>query len=367
MILIALAVLGLVSVPLMGGSLGALAKLDLRWLWTAPVALALQVVIVTIAPGGDPTLHEAVHIGTYGLLGIFLLANRRLPGVRLIGAGTLTNAIAIVANGGVMPVAATAHRLAGLSTGTGFQNSAVLSHPHLLWLGDIIPIPAPYGLHNVLSLGDCAIFAGMFVLLHRTCRRPGHSQLRLRLRRPESVDGDRVRSTDAVLTAALTSFHATLALWQAGEPAQTPLARLTLDNFEASRTAVAQLPARDAALDRARAAMNRLSRALETWQAVPVLSQKQERSLLSAERMLTAARAEFLLARATGCSRVLKQAEHVAIGVGHARHQAPATNVAHGLIDGGTGSGHLGQLRLDVGHVPVGHRRAHALRPTARH
>src|SRR6266700_7958719 len=66
-------------------------------------------------------------------------------------------------------------------------------------------------------------------------------------------------------------------------------------------------------------------------------------------------------------SPVLKQPEDVAVGVGDGGHQATATDVAHGLLHGGTGSGHLGQLRLDVRHVPVGHRRGHALRSTARH
>src|SRR5216683_3108555 len=66
-------------------------------------------------------------------------------------------------------------------------------------------------------------------------------------------------------------------------------------------------------------------------------------------------------------SPVLKQPEHVAIGVGDGGHQATATDVVRGLLHGGTRGGHLGQLRLDVRHVPVGHRRGHALRPTARH
>jgi hypothetical protein len=41
-------------------------------------------------------------------------------------------------------------------------------------------------------------------------------------------------------------------------------------------------------------------------------------------------------------SSVLKQPEDVAIGVGDGGHQAAATDVAHGLLHGGTGSGHLG-------------------------
>ena len=39
-----------------------------------------------------------------------------------------------------------------------------------MWLGDLIPVPGP--LPNVLSIGDCIIFAGMLVLLHRACHTP---------------------------------------------------------------------------------------------------------------------------------------------------------------------------------------------------
>lgn len=170
MILILLAALCALTVPLAGGHLGRLAELRLRWLWTAPAALALQVLIVTIAPGGNRTLHAVVHVATYALAGTFLWVNRKIVGARVIGAGALANTVAILANGGVMPASLRAQRLAGLTEGAGFHNSAVSAHPHLLWLGDIIPIPGP--LPNVLSVGDCIIFAGLLVLLHRTCRKP---------------------------------------------------------------------------------------------------------------------------------------------------------------------------------------------------
>ncbi len=55
-------------------------------------------------------------------------------------------------------------------------------------------------------------------------------------------------------------------------------------------------------------------------------------------------------------SAVLQQPEDVAVGVGDGGDQAAATDVARGILHGGTGGGHLGQLRLDVRHVPVGHR-----------
>ncbi|HXZ75616.1 MAG TPA: DUF1214 domain-containing protein [Streptosporangiaceae bacterium] len=55
-------------------------------------------------------------------------------------------------------------------------------------------------------------------------------------------------------------------------------------------------------------------------------------------------------------SWILKQPEDIAVGVGDGGHQPTATDVARRLLHGGTCSGHFGQLRLDVRHVPVGHR-----------
>jgi hypothetical protein len=168
-ILIVLAVLCVLAVPLFGGSLGRLGSLELRFMWAAPLALALQVLIVTIAPGGSESLHADVHIATYALGGLFLWANRRVRGALVIGAGAALNAFVIVINGGVMPEWKTAQRLAGLTLGAGFKNSAPIAHPHLLWLGDVIPVPAPLSLSNVLSIGDCVIFAGMIILLRGAC------------------------------------------------------------------------------------------------------------------------------------------------------------------------------------------------------
>jgi hypothetical protein len=166
-ILVLLAGLCLATVPLTGGDLRGLGDLHFRLAWAAPVALYLQVLIITIAPGGDRSLHVAIHIASYALIAVVLFANLRLPGVKLIGLGAGANILAIVLNGGVMPAAATAVRIAHLSTHGGFQNSAPVSHPTLLWLGDVIPVPGP--LPNTLSVGDCLILAGALVLLHRTC------------------------------------------------------------------------------------------------------------------------------------------------------------------------------------------------------
>ena len=185
MILIVFALLCLISVPLTGGRLGRLASIRVRGTWVPVVALAGQVLITTVVPDGSPVLHKAVHIGTYVLIGVFLWCNRRLPGVMVIGLGAFLNALVITVNGGQMAASRTAERLAGLHLGPGFENSAPLAHPHLLWFGDIIPWPGPFP--NVLSIGDCLIYAGTLILLHRLGRRsPG-----------ESLGPDRGRSSRA--------------------------------------------------------------------------------------------------------------------------------------------------------------------------
>lgn len=177
MILVVLAALCLLSVPLTGGDLRRLGRLRLRWIWLGPVAVLVQTILVTVAPGGSHAIHAAIHIGTYVLIAAFLWANRHLPGALIISAGAALNGVTILVNGGVMPAAVTAERLAGLSLGRGFNNSAVVAHPHLLWFGDIIPVPWP--LPNVLSIGDIIIYAGMLVLLHRSTRRSSDETARL--------------------------------------------------------------------------------------------------------------------------------------------------------------------------------------------
>lgn len=169
MILVALAGLCLLTVPLAGGDVRRLAELRLRATWLPLVALGAQVAITVVAAGGSPGLHRAVHVATYVALGAFLWCNRRLPGMRVIGAGALANAVAIAVNRGVMPASSWAERVAGLHLRAGFDNSAQLAHPLLPWLGDVIPWPGP--LPNVLSLGDCVIYAGVLVLLHSVCTR----------------------------------------------------------------------------------------------------------------------------------------------------------------------------------------------------
>jgi Family of unknown function (DUF5317) len=173
MLLVLLAIACLLSVPLRGGRLRRLGDIRLRAEWAALAALALQVAVLGVFTAGAAWWHAVAHVATYALAAWFVWANRAIPGVVLLAIGGAANLLAIAANGGVMPTSAWAERAAGLQPSDAFANSAVRDHPHLLWLGDVIPVPLPLGLSNVLSVGDLLIYAGALVLLQRTCVHAG--------------------------------------------------------------------------------------------------------------------------------------------------------------------------------------------------
>jgi len=178
MILIAAALACVASVPLTGGRLGCLLDLRLRWGWAAFSALALQVFITTLASTGSTGVHELLHVASYGLAGACIAANRRITGLPILALGAALNSLAIITNAGIMPASARAVRLAGLARADHFTNSAPLAHPHLLALGDVIPIPGPWPLGNVISIGDILIIAGLLSILHHACRATPSTPLR---------------------------------------------------------------------------------------------------------------------------------------------------------------------------------------------
>jgi|1186.fasta_scaffold07608_2 hypothetical protein len=174
MILIVAALVCVATVPLTGGQLRRLVELRFRYAWAALAALALQVAITTLAPSGPTRLHELLHLASYVLAASCIIANRRIAGLPVLALGAALNATAIAVNDGVMPASARAMRLAGLEPAEHFANSAALANARLLPLGDVIPIPGPWPLGNVLSAGDLLIIAGLLMILHVASRAPQH-------------------------------------------------------------------------------------------------------------------------------------------------------------------------------------------------
>jgi hypothetical protein len=155
------------TVPLAGGRVAALAELRFRGKGLLLAAIAAQIVIVSILPEGSATLHSAIHIATYLIVAVFVVANRRIPWVWLIALGGALNFTAIAANGGVMPASRGALAAAGLNPASGeFANSDLVRNAHVAFLGDVFAIPAGWPGANVFSLGDALMLVGAFLVLH---------------------------------------------------------------------------------------------------------------------------------------------------------------------------------------------------------
>jgi hypothetical protein len=161
----------ILSVPLFGGRLQALTELEFRRGGFAVAALLIQVVIISVLPGDAWGFSKEIHLATYFLLGVFLVANRHIPGLLVIALGGALNFAAIASNGGVMPADPDAIEAAGITHKAGeFTNSAATADAPLGFLGDVFHTPAWMPIHNVFSIGDIEIVLGAFLLLHFVCR-----------------------------------------------------------------------------------------------------------------------------------------------------------------------------------------------------
>jgi DHA3 family macrolide efflux protein-like MFS transporter len=173
--------LGLVLGLLAGGSIWHLGSVRLE-----RVALLFGAVIVRFATeaaiGAGIEIADTFRLPLFGLAYAMLLAglwgNRSQPGLNLAFVGILGNAIAIVVNGGYMPIWEPSLEAAGLERDdirSVFHTilPATLDANFLLRggpLGDVIPIPFPF-VQNVASIGDLFLSAGLAFFLFATVLR----------------------------------------------------------------------------------------------------------------------------------------------------------------------------------------------------
>jgi len=143
----------------------------LRALWIAPVVLLAETGAIYLLPASIlPYALPAAHI----LLLPFLLLNLRFIGTRLILAGFMLNLLAMVANGGLMPVEMSAVEAVGkhdnqeLIVGDHIDGSknVLLARDdvRLRGLTDVILLPVPQPFTRAISLGDIAIVVGLAVI-----------------------------------------------------------------------------------------------------------------------------------------------------------------------------------------------------------
>ena len=169
-----------------GQTFSLLADIPLRSAWLVFPALALQIPLLR-APFG-PTqqmgLQQVLFLLSHLLLLVFVVLNRRLLGIQIVGFGILCNLLVIATNGGFMPITPeTLVRLnpdsaLGINPGTtlgiwqtgfhyGFSKDVILLRGATnLWaLSDILVLPPPFPWPTAFSLGDLLIASGIVVFL----------------------------------------------------------------------------------------------------------------------------------------------------------------------------------------------------------
>ena len=151
----------------LGGRLGNVALLELRAVWLFFAAITLQLVAfpLELFPWRTPeTVASALWVLSYVLLLVAAVLNARITGVPVVALGMLLNLVAILANGGTMPVRYEAMHDAG-RTQVLQANSTALADPSLPWLVDRWAAPAWIPFANVFSVGDVVIAFGAVVMV----------------------------------------------------------------------------------------------------------------------------------------------------------------------------------------------------------
>lgn len=214
-------VLGLVLGMLAGGQITNLASVRLRLVQLLFLGLALRYVTQFAIESGIGFANDyrlLLFAGGFGLLLVGLWVNREQPGLPLAFVGILLNAVAIVTNGGFMPVwepslaaagltpadvGSVFHKLVGVAVDGGIPGDFLTQAGPL---GDIIPIPIPF-IRNVASIGDIFLASGLaFFLFAITVRHPAETEeageAAIRRRIGELVGGDATAGTEGVRVAA---------------------------------------------------------------------------------------------------------------------------------------------------------------------
>jgi hypothetical protein len=150
-------------------------KLDLRFGWLVLLAIAAQLIVIYVPFGGAEDVRRVVFPLSYVLLLAFVALNWRRAGILIMGLGVALNFLAIVSNGGLMPVSPESLESAGLveelrSTPLGEPVDGsknvllVEEETNLRWLTDRIVLTEA-GPYPVFSIGDVVIVIGLVVTL----------------------------------------------------------------------------------------------------------------------------------------------------------------------------------------------------------
>lgn len=168
-----------------GGSPARLGELRLTWAPLIVLGMAVQVLLFSTPLGnalGDAAMIAYILSNVVVLIAVAV--NLAIPGLPFVLAGGASNLLAIVANGGYMPVSPDALAAMGRLPKEGYSNSVPRDVVVLGPLTDLFTMPSWVPMANVFSVGDILIGVGAAVAVVAAMH--GRGTL---IRRDTAIDG----------------------------------------------------------------------------------------------------------------------------------------------------------------------------------
>ena len=166
------------------GKFGRLADVRIKYVWLIFIPLALYLAAYAVnysrVISKSSWVFGLAHAVALAALLTLTLANRRIPGVKLMFGGLAANAVAIVANGGLMPTSARAAAaiwgkeiIEKTMAQTLVRHEFFDANTNLRFLCDIIAAKRPFVfVQSVYSIGDVLLSLGCFIAIIAVMRTP---------------------------------------------------------------------------------------------------------------------------------------------------------------------------------------------------
>ncbi|TMU83468.1 hypothetical protein FGG79_19875 [Bacillus sp. BHET2] len=156
-----------------GGSFKSFADIRFKMGWIFPVLLVFQLTIFyfqnKVEWVGEISNLSFMAVYVIGLT--FLWVNRHHPHFIVIFTGVLLNFFVMAINGGRMPVSMDAaavidpQYLEATKNALYAKHTLVTESTKLAYLGDIIPLSAPYPREQAIRIGDVVMNIGVFLFI----------------------------------------------------------------------------------------------------------------------------------------------------------------------------------------------------------
>jgi hypothetical protein len=181
MLYLAAIALGIAAGIMAGGKISNVLDFKIKKAWLIILSLLIQISAQIAVSKGIDFIQNYLGILQFAVYALLITAfyyNRQYIGMCIIAAGSILNAIVMIANGGRMPVNADILERLNLMEGADAVNSGQdIKHvfmdesTKLPFLGDIVHPPSFLSCFmQVVSIGDIVITAGLLVLVFEIVR-----------------------------------------------------------------------------------------------------------------------------------------------------------------------------------------------------